>query len=668
MTASDRGGSRAPASPGARGEGRAIPGAPSHRLALWLGLAVSAAALVLACRQVDALGLGQALATADPWWVLAAVAGHLVAVGVMAVRWRLLFPTRPGAAPLVRALFVAHLANAVLPIRFGGMLARACLVGRLPQQNQAGVLATIVVEKFLETLALALLAAWLVPWLAPRWSVWPSLLGAAGALLAGGPLLVLAARRHQAATAFLHRFSQQHPRWLPPRLQEPLAAGLSGLARAGRMRPLVAVWALTWTNTALGVVVNAALMAALRLPVSLPAAALLLVALQVGNRLVPITPLGGVGVFQLICTETLAIFGVGRELGLSYGVLLQGALLLPGALWGAWALWREHDGLASWRSWLWPAAPGPRVQPPGDATAGRDAAGPGRDGGRVPAAPAIVRQDPGRRPGEAAMPSLSVVVVHYGTPDLLRQCLERLHASPSRQLREIWVVDNPGGGPGVGSLQPDFPGVRWWLNTRNVGFAAACNQALSRATGDGCLILNPDTLIDGPAIDLLLTVLGRQPDVGAVAPRLLYPDGRLQLSCRRVPTLAAVLLRGLRLELLGRPQLDWYLMRDFDHASARQVDWALGGCLLLRRAAVDGVGGFDEGFFLYYEDTDLCLRLAAAQWRVRYEPAAVALHLHRRQSAAFPPGRTTWVHLRSLLRLHRKHHLQWGPARDQHSS
>jgi GT2 family glycosyltransferase/uncharacterized membrane protein YbhN (UPF0104 family) len=631
---------------------------------LALGLAVSAAALWLAFRQVDAGRLGQALTSADPWWVLAAATGHLVAVGAMAARWRLLFPVRPQLAPLARALFVAHLANAVLPIRFAGMVARAYLVGRLPQQSAAGVLATIVVEKLLETLALLLLAAWLVPWLAPQWSTWPSLLGGAVVLLAGGPLLLAAARRHQAATAFVQRLGRQHPRWLPPRLQEPLAAGLAGLARAGKIRPLAAVWGWTWANTALGLAVNAALMAALHLPVSLPAAALLLVALQVGNRLVPIAPLGGVGVFQLICTETLAVFGIHREIGLSYGVLLQGALLLPGALWGAWALYREHGGLASWRGWLPPTAPGLAARPR-DAAAADGGVGPGTgDHGGVPPAVHAAVSGAARRVQAAALPSASVVVVHHGTPGLLRQCLDRLQRSPSTQVREIWVVDNPGGGPGGDALQPDYPHVRWWVNARNVGFAAACNQALSRATGEACLILNPDTFIDGPAIDQLLATLARHADVGAVAPRLVYPDGRLQLSCRRVPTLAVVLLRGLRLEALGRSQLDWYLMRDFDHASARQVDWALGGCLLLRRAAVDPLGGFDEGFFLYYEDTDLCLRLAAAGWRVLYEPSGEAVHCHRRQSAAWPPGRTTWIHLRSLLRLHRKHRLRWGRGGD----
>ncbi|MEW6755307.1 MAG: glycosyltransferase family 2 protein [Candidatus Latescibacterota bacterium] len=217
------------------------------------------------------------------------------------------------------------------------------------------------------------------------------------------------------------------------------------------------------------------------------------------------------------------------------------------------------------------------------------------------------------------------------------------------------VVDNASPESQVAQTAARFGPVRFQRNARNLGFAAACNQGLHLGRGRYCLLLNPDVLIDGPAIDGLLELLDQHPEAAVAAPRLVHLDGSLQLSCRRFPSLRAILLRGLHLRRLAPVAVDRYLMADWDHATCRAVDWVIGACLMVRRSAVEAVGGFDAGFFLYYEDVDLCYRARQAGWSVLYDPGLVVPHAHRRESAALLPRRQTIEHLRSLVRLFWKH-------------
>jgi len=254
---------------------------------------------------------------------------------------------------------------------------------------------------------------------------------------------------------------------------------------------------------------------------------------------------------------------------------------------------------------------------------------------------------------------LGIVIVHYNTPKLLRACLGQLESDPPRLPCDVVVVDNASAADPVRELACAFPRVRFLRNDANLGFARASNQGLRATAAPYCLLLNPDALAAGPALDHLVEVLETTPRAGAVAPRLAGTDGRLQLSCRRFPKLRVLLARATRLDCLLPRLADAYLMRDWDHAQERVVDWAMGACLLLRRAALDQVGLLDEGFFMYYEDLDLCRRLGQAGWEVRYTPAVTVVHAHQRGSARLLPNRLAWIHLRSLARLVRKHRLAW---------
>lgn len=251
------------------------------------------------------------------------------------------------------------------------------------------------------------------------------------------------------------------------------------------------------------------------------------------------------------------------------------------------------------------------------------------------------------------------MIVHYDTSDHLRSCLESLHADPVARLGQILVVDNASPDRTVEQIATEFPEVRFRFSGRNRGFATACNEGLRLTEASYCLLLNPDTTVDASVCKALLDCITERADAGIVVPRMLNMDGTLQHSCRRFPTLLAVLLRGTRLDGLIAGPVNEYLMRDWDHAERRQVDWSIGACMLLRRKAVEDVGLLDEGFFMYYEDTDLCRRLADVGWKVYYEPTATVKHEHRRQSASLVPRRATRAHFHSLIRLFRKHGLSW---------
>ena len=250
---------------------------------------------------------------------------------------------------------------------------------------------------------------------------------------------------------------------------------------------------------------------------------------------------------------------------------------------------------------------------------------------------------------------LTIVMVHYDTAGLLRQCLGALLSAPAGVPYEAIVIDNASPDATVRHLPREFPGVRFRFNRRNLGFARAVNQGIRMGTGRHVLVLNPDTIVRLEDLGKLVAFMDVHPDAGACGPRLVYPDGGLQLSCRRFPTLLALGLRISRLDRLVRSPVRHYLMAEWDHSQIRDVDWIIGGCMALRREAIEQIGLLDEGFFMYYEDIDLCHRLHRKGWKVYYNPEVTVVHHHQRTSASLLPNRLSYLHARSLIRLIRKH-------------
>ncbi|NQU11829.1 glycosyltransferase family 2 protein [bacterium] len=257
-------------------------------------------------------------------------------------------------------------------------------------------------------------------------------------------------------------------------------------------------------------------------------------------------------------------------------------------------------------------------------------------------------------------PSLAVVIVSFQCRDVLRNCLTSLRQT-GLPLRVV-VVDNASTDGSAAMVSTEFPQATVIANDENRGFAAACNQGIAATTEPLVLLLNPDTTIDAPGLGPLIQVMEQEPRVGACGPRILNPDGSLQPSCRRFPTLGRLLFDEFGLAKLWPRSRVFaaYRMTWWSHDTRREVDQLMGAALLLRRTALDEVGLLDERFFVYYEEVDLCLRLHQHGWSVVFVPEAAVTH-QAGHSARQVLGPATLYRYRSLFAFYRKHYPGWHP-------
>jgi GT2 family glycosyltransferase len=229
-------------------------------------------------------------------------------------------------------------------------------------------------------------------------------------------------------------------------------------------------------------------------------------------------------------------------------------------------------------------------------------------------------------------PALSAILVNYNAGDELRRALQSIADEMHGQPWEAVVVDNASS-DGSGAIVQDFaPHARLIANSSNVGFGRAVNQGIAAARAPRVLIMNPDCRLVAGAVAALGAELDEHDFCAIVGPRILNPDGSVQGSARGDPDM----LTGLfgRTPLLGRllPWLPAARRNVVSSAAIRSghasvvVDWLSGACMLARRDALTSVKGFDERYFLYWEDADLCRRLRGAGYHVRYVPGATAIH------------------------------------------
>jgi GT2 family glycosyltransferase len=229
-------------------------------------------------------------------------------------------------------------------------------------------------------------------------------------------------------------------------------------------------------------------------------------------------------------------------------------------------------------------------------------------------------------------PEIAAILVNYNAGGELARAIRSIADEMVGRSWEAFVVDNASS-DGSGASVADFaPMVQLVQNTANVGFSRGVNQGLAASTAPLVLIMNPDCRLVAGAVATLCSVLDARPECAIVGPRILNPDGSVQGSARGDPDM----LTGLfgRTALLGRlvpflPVAKRNVVAEEAIRSGEQsvvVDWLSGACMLARRTALEQVGGFDERFFLYWEDADLCRRLRVHGHHVRYVPAATAIH------------------------------------------
>jgi N-acetylglucosaminyl-diphospho-decaprenol L-rhamnosyltransferase len=250
------------------------------------------------------------------------------------------------------------------------------------------------------------------------------------------------------------------------------------------------------------------------------------------------------------------------------------------------------------------------------------------------------------------VPRTSAIVVSYNTRDDLLRCLEALQASGA--ALETIVIDNGSTDGSLDAVRARFPEVRTVANAANLGFARANNLGLRAARGEFVLVVNSDCEVRPGAVAALGAILEARPEVAIVGPRTIGSDGGPQVSFG--PSLTPVaewrqgrLVRGVKAG-------DAAALRRAASLAAheQEPEWVSASCFLARRSSLEAVGGFDESFFLYEEDVDLCLRVRQAGGRILYTPAAEVVH-HLGRSMARAPSRARLEYHRSHLRFYAKH-------------
>jgi GT2 family glycosyltransferase len=250
------------------------------------------------------------------------------------------------------------------------------------------------------------------------------------------------------------------------------------------------------------------------------------------------------------------------------------------------------------------------------------------------------------------LPTVSIILVNHDDRRRLLACLASIRSDPGTAAYEILVVDNASGDRSSEAVRAAFPDVRVIANPDNAGFSIANNRGAAQSRGAFLLFLNTDTLVPAGAIGALVERLRSDLYVGAVGPALVHAPGDYQVSFGNKVGFAAQIYQKFVLNPRHRRALRKRKMRD-----AREVGWLSAACLLCRREAFERAGGFDERFFLYFEDIDLCFRIRKAGWTLLFVPAVEVGHEGGATTSATPAVRVAsrFEYRRSQLLFYAKH-------------
>lgn len=247
---------------------------------------------------------------------------------------------------------------------------------------------------------------------------------------------------------------------------------------------------------------------------------------------------------------------------------------------------------------------------------------------------------------------VTIGLLCYRDKQFIDDLLASIEASP-RKYRYEWILSDNGSDDGTREMVRDkYPYVRIIENGGNLGVAGGRNRLFWNSRAKYTMILDADTVVHPGAIDTLIDTAEARPNASLVAPKLVYRDGTLQLSCRVFPRFRYVLIEGTKyrkyFEWTGIPaRAD---MRNISHDELMQIDCVYGAAMLIRNRFLHEVGGFDEGYFYQYEDYDLCFRLKAAGHENWYQPEAVVTHFYEREERGVFHARLK-THLKSILRF-----------------
>lgn len=253
-------------------------------------------------------------------------------------------------------------------------------------------------------------------------------------------------------------------------------------------------------------------------------------------------------------------------------------------------------------------------------------------------------------------PGLDVVIVSYRCAPLLRACLSSLRQHPPNGPMTVHVVDNASADGTAQMVAEEFGEVVLTARERNDGFSTANNIAISQGSAPYVLALNPDTEVTAGALDLMIGLMERRPEVGISGPRLERPDGSFDHASRRsFPTPLGALghFTGVGRRSGAPGGLAQYRAPEVE---AGPVDAVNGAFMLIRRAALERVGLFDQGYWMYMEDLDLCYRFAEAGWITWFEPAATVIHVKAGTSGINRSLKLNYAFHYGMQRFYRSHH------------
>lgn len=255
---------------------------------------------------------------------------------------------------------------------------------------------------------------------------------------------------------------------------------------------------------------------------------------------------------------------------------------------------------------------------------------------------------------EGGAQAVSVVIVTFNTRQYLRACLDAVLAE---KPGEVLVVDNASTDGTCDMVRTEYPQVALYANTANCGYGAAANQAVKHCRGDYVLLLNGDARVTPGAIDGLRAYMDRHPEAAVVGPLLRHSDGSVKPSYFPLPGTLAWFLENEPAVWLLRclPVRRERFLCLTSPTADRVVPWVLGAAMLLRRRTFEAVGGFDESYFMYFEDVDLCLRLRASRFEVHFTPSATVCHVGG-ASASQCRKEMLITHFRSSERFYRRHY------------
>jgi hypothetical protein len=258
------------------------------------------------------------------------------------------------------------------------------------------------------------------------------------------------------------------------------------------------------------------------------------------------------------------------------------------------------------------------------------------------------------------MPSVHIVIVNWNTGDCLRACVSSVAASKGGRLQQLTVVDNAstdGSTAGLGTIPLPLQLMR---NSRNVGFAAGCNQGAVGATADYILFLNPDTQLFENTLATMVDFM-ESPSaahIGICGPQIVDAEGRPTISCARFPTLTILFGKMTRLSRLWPRLLPGHHLTAAETTRSQIVDQVIGAAFLVRRHLFERLGGFDERYFLYFEEVDVALRARGLGWGSYFLKEARVFHAEGRSSVNCPEMRL-YHSLRSRLLFAYRHWPRW---------